>query len=142
MAQCQYEQFDWDSDRGTLVNWATTIIIIAIVAAFFMLKRSGQISTADALEKLKKGALVIDVRSPGEFSSSHLSKAINIPLDEIETALPKRVKDKNQVLLLHCASGMRSGMAKTKLKGMGYLNAFNLGSYWRAEEIVGQASGN
>ena len=107
-----------------------------------MIKRSSQISAKDALEKLKAGALVIDVRSPGEFGSGHLAKAINIPLDEIETALPKRVKDKNQALLLHCASGMRSGMAKSKLKSIGYINAFNLGSYRRAEEIVGQAGGN
>jgi len=131
-----------DFVRGTPMNWTTTIIIAAIVAVIFMIKSSGQISAKDALEKLKNGALVIDVRSPGEFGSGHLAKAINIPLDEIETALPKRVTDKNQVVLLHCASGMRSGMAKTKLKGMGYLNAFNLGSYGRAEEIVGQAGGN
>jgi rhodanese-related sulfurtransferase len=107
-----------------------------------MMKKFGQISTKDALEKLKNGALVIDVRSLGEFTSGHLAKAINIPLDEIETALPKRVKDKNQVLLLHCASGMRSGVAKNKLNDMGYTNAFNLGSYGRAEEIVGKAKGN
>ena len=118
------------------MNWTTTLIIAAIVAVIFMMKKSGQISAKDALEKLKAGALVIDVRSAGEFSSGHLAKAINIPLDEIETALPKRVKDKNQVLLLHCASGMRSGMAKSKLNGMGYMNAFNLGSYGRAEKIV------
>ena len=123
------------------MNWTTTLIIAAVVAVIFMMKKSGQISAKDALTNLKNGALVIDVRSPGEFSSGHLAMAINIPLDEIETALPKRVKDKNQVLLLHCASGMRSGMAKSKLKGMGYTNAFNLGSYGRAEEIVGKADG-
>ena len=118
------------------MNWTTTLIIAAVVAVIFMMKKSGQISAKDALEKLKNGALVIDVRSAGEFSSGHLDKAIYIPLDDIETALPKRVKDKNQVLLLHCASGMRSGMAKSKLNGMGYMNAFNLGSYGRAEKIV------
>ena len=120
------------------MNWTTTLIIAAVVAVFFMMKKSGQISAKDALEKLKNGALVIDVRSAGEFNSGHLATAINIPLDEIETALPKRVKDKNQVLLLHCASGMRSGTAKSKLKGMGYTNAFNLGSFGRAESILKQ----
>ena len=123
------------------MNWTTTLIIAAIVAVIFMIKKSGQISAKDALEKVRNGALVIDVRSPGEFNSGHLTTAINIPLDEIETALPKRVKDKNQVLLLHCASGMRSGMAKSKLNGMGYTNAFNLGSYGRAEEIIGKSDG-
>jgi phage shock protein E len=65
---------------------------------------------------LKNGALVIDVRSSAEFNSGHLPKAINIPLEEIEIVLPRRVKDASQVLLLHCQSGMRSGAAKTKLK--------------------------
>ncbi len=110
-----------------------------ILVSLSMIKKSGQISAKDALDKLKTGALVIDVRSPGEFSSGHLAKAINLPLDEIETAVPKRVKDKNQVLLFHCASGMRSGMAKSKLIGMGYPNAFNLGSYGRAQSIVNQS---
>ena len=119
-----------------LMNRTTILVIAAIVAVIFMMKKSGQISAKDALEKLKNGALVIDVRSAGEFTSGHLAKAINIPLDEIETAVPKRVKDKSQVLLLHCASGMRSGMAKSKLIVMGYTNAFNLGSYGRAEKIV------
>ena len=103
-----------------------------------MIKKSGQISPKDALAHLKNGTLVIDVRSPGEFHSGHLPTAINIPLDEIETALPRRMKDKNQVLLLHCQSGMRSGMAKQKLKSVGYTNVFNLGSYGRAENILKQ----
>ena len=120
------------------MNWTTTLIIAAVIAVVFMLKRAGQISAKDALAHLKNGALVIDVRSPGEFNSGHLSAALNLPLDEIETALPRRVPDKNQVLLLHCQSGMRSGMAKKKLNGLGYANAFNLGSYGRAESILKQ----
>lgn len=120
------------------MNWTTTLIIAAVVAVVFMLKTAGQISAKDALAHLKNGALVIDVRSPSEFNSGHLSAALNLPLDEIETALPRRVPDKNQVLLLHCQSGMRSGMAKKKLNGLGYANAFNLGSYGRAESILKQ----
>lgn len=115
------------------------LIVAAVVVIIFMLKQAGQISPQAALAHLKNGALVIDVRSPGEFASGHLSVAINVPLDEIETALSQRVKDKNQVLLLHCLSGTRSGMAKTKLKRMGYLNVHNLGSYGRAENILKQA---
>lgn len=118
------------------MNWTTTLIIAAVVAVIFMLKKTGQISAKDARAHLKNGALVIDVRSRGEFSSGHLPNAVNIPLDEIETALPRRVKDKNQVLLLHCLSGTRSGMAKNKLKSLGYASVFNLGSYNRARRIV------
>jgi rhodanese-related sulfurtransferase len=40
-------------------------------------------------------------------------------------------------VLLHCQSGMRSGLAMKKLKRLGYANVFNLGSYSRASHIVG-----
>ena len=121
-----------------IMNWTPLLIVAVVVTIVFVMKRAGQISAQNALKHFKNGALVIDVRSPGEFDSGHLPTAINIPLDEIETALPRRVKDKNQVLLLHCQSGMRSDMAKKKLNGMGYTNAFNLGSYGRAESILKQ----
>ena len=119
------------------MNWTEEIIILAIVVILYLIwKRAGQISSGSAMEHLKNGALLIDVRSLAEFNSGHLPNAINLPLSEIETALPRRVKDKNQVLLLHCQSGMRSGVAKAKLKGLGYTSAFNLGSYGRAARIV------
>ncbi len=118
------------------MNWTTALIILAFVVVVFMLKRAGQISPKNALAHLKNGALVVDVRSSAEFNSGHLPNAINFPLAEIETVLPRRVKDKNQLLLLHCQSGMRSGVAKKKLQALGYPNAFNLGSYGRAARVV------
>ena len=114
----------------------TAIIIVIVLAAFILLRRAGQISLKEALAHLNHGALVIDVRTPSEFSSGHLPSALNIPLYQIETTLPRRVKDKSLVLLLHCQSGIRSGLAKRKLKELGYSNAFNLGSYGRAADIV------
>ena len=119
------------------MDWTILIIIATLVIVVFLLKRAGQIPAKVALEHLKDGALVIDVRSPGEFSSGHLPNAVNIPLDEIGTTVPGRVKDKNQILLLHCQSGVRSAMAVRKLKGMGYPNAFNLGSLARARTVAG-----
>ena len=56
--------------------------------------------------------------------------------DDGLSILPRHVKDKDRVLLLHCQSGMRSGAARTKVKAMGYAHTFNLGSYARAAQIV------
>jgi rhodanese-related sulfurtransferase len=120
------------------VNWTTVILVVAVIAVVLILKSVGQISIQDALTHLKNGALVIDVRNAGEFRSGHLPMAINIPIKELESVLPKRVKDKDQVLLLHCLSGGRSAMAKSKLKSLGYTNVFNLGSFARARKIVGK----
>jgi monofunctional biosynthetic peptidoglycan transglycosylase len=97
----------------------------------------GDVTTAvEAREYLKQGALVIDVRSLGEYNSEHLPSALNIPLDVIESALPVRVPDKNKVLLLHCQSGMRSDVAMKKLKSIGYTHVYNLGSLPQAKAVV------
>ncbi len=118
------------------MDWTAVAIFAAVVLLFILFKRAGQIAASDAQTHLQNGALVIDVRTPGEFSAGHLPRAINLPLDGIETSLPRRVKDKSQAILLHCQSGVRSGMAKRKLNALGYANAHNLGSYGRAERIV------
>lgn len=118
------------------MNWHSLLIFFAVLIVLMLLRRVGLISARAAREHLKQGAVVVDVRSQGEFASGHLPKAINIPVDEIENALPRRFANRGQVLLLHCQSGMRSGMAKRKLRALGYADAFNLGSYSRAADIV------
>jgi phage shock protein E len=118
------------------MTWTSVLIVVALLAILLLLKSGGQISTRDARDYLRTGAVVIDVRSAGEFTAGHLAKAVNIPLSEIETVIARKVKDKNQVLLLHCMSGTRSGEARRKLKALGYTNSFNLGSYGRAAGIL------
>ena len=121
-----------------LVTWS---VIVGAVVVFLLLKRLSLVSAATARDWLNKGALVIDVRSEGEFQQRHLPKAINIPLGRIGDEIARRAPDKEQAILLHCLSGTRSGMAKTMLKRMGYRNVFNLGSYGRAAGIVGSPNG-
>lgn len=94
------------------MNLTTAFILLIALTAFILLKRAGQISTKKALAHLKNGALVIDVRTPSEFSSGHLPSAINLPLDQIETALPRRVKDKSQVILCTARAGCAAAWQK------------------------------
>jgi phage shock protein E len=123
-------------DRKLKMDWKILIIVVGVVVAFFALKRLSFVSAEEARKHLAAGALVIDVRSPDEFRSGHLTNAVNIPLGELQKRIPDFVKDKNQVLLLHCLSGGRSAIARQQLKRMGYANAFNLGSFRRARQIV------
>jgi rhodanese-related sulfurtransferase len=118
------------------MSWTALALFAVIVAAFLLYRRAGLISVKAARVRLKSGAQVIDVRTAGEFVAGHLPIAVNLPAGEIETSVTRRVKDKDQVLLLHCQSGARSSIAKKKLRSLGYLNTFNLGSYDRASHIV------
>jgi len=118
------------------MSWTYFLIVLALAVLYMLFKRSGQVPQKEAARYLKSGAMVIDVRSPNEYDSGHLIQAYNMPLDRIEVLVAGTVRDKNKVLLLHCASGVRSNMAKRKLLDLGYKNVFNLGSYSRAEKIV------
>lgn len=118
------------------MTWIPFLVIAALLIAYVMMKRSGRISTKEAADYVKKGAMIVDVRTAAEFDTGHLMQAVNMPLDRIDMLLPITVKDKDKVILLHCQSGLRSGLAKNKLAGLGYKNAYNLGSYDRAAKIV------
>ncbi len=123
-----------------LVRWLPAIVVAILVLGFFLLKRTAFVPEAKARDLLRQGALVVDVRSPDEFSRGHLPKAVNVPLDALSTQAPTRFPDKGQPLLLHCVSGVRSGMGVQQLKALGYTNAFNLGTYGRAEKLVREGS--
>jgi len=74
------------------------------------------------------GAVIIDVRSPGEFAGGHASGAINIPLDTIESKVSTIKKYKKPVILC-CASGMRSGRARAILASNGIADLHDAGSW-------------
>jgi len=118
------------------MNFLALLAVAVAFVAFFLIKQFGQISTRQAKTLLLGGAMVVDVRTAGEFVSGHLPNALNLPLNEIETDVPRTIRSKDQVLLLHCHSGVRSGIAVKKLKAMGYMNVYNLGSYARATSII------
>ncbi|MBL8910030.1 MAG: rhodanese-like domain-containing protein [Archangium sp.] len=80
---------------------------------------------------VKEGATLIDVRSPGEFSTGHIDGALNIPLGSLGDALGKLGGNKDKPVIVYCASGARSAMARSQLKSRGFTQVFNLGSMGR-----------
>ncbi|MFN8360669.1 MAG: rhodanese-like domain-containing protein [Candidatus Kapaibacterium sp.] len=82
----------------------------------------------DYRELASQGALIVDVRSNGEYASGHIKNSINIPVDQLSNNLSK-FKDKNTPIITCCASGMRSATAKGILKSNGYTNVHNGGSW-------------
>jgi phage shock protein E len=81
----------------------------------------------DFKKLVKEGAIMIDVRSSGEFSSGHAKGCINIPLDRINDVSKKYAK--SDVLIVCCRSGMRSGSAKSQLTAMGFKSVINAGPW-------------
>lgn len=105
-------------------------ILIALVVAFIVWRMSPAkgvktISTADLKEKLSnKSTQFVDVRTPGEYKSRHISEFQNIPLDQLSTKVGKLDPEKETVLI--CQSGMRSGRAAGLLRKAGFANVINV----------------
>ena len=79
-------------------------------------------------EMVKNGAIILDVRSKGEFSGGHIKGSVNISVDTLRNNLVK-LKDKNKTIITCCASGMRSATAKGILQSNGYVNVYNGGGW-------------
>ncbi|MCL9807924.1 rhodanese-like domain-containing protein [Flavobacterium luminosum] len=74
--------------------------------------------TNDIKEFVEKGAVIIDVRTPGEYVSGHIKGSKNIPLDTISSKI-NEIKKLNKPVIACCRSGMRSGQATSILKQHG-----------------------
>ena len=78
------------------MSWTVTVIVALVVVGLFVLKRLSFISADKARGFLRQGALVVDVRTPAEFTSGHLPGAVNLPLDNLISEVPRRIPDKNR----------------------------------------------
>ena len=82
----------------------------------------------DLKSLVAEGALIIDVRTPGEFNTGHVVGSKNIPLDALAVQISD-LKKLDVTIITCCASGMRSGVAASQLKSVG-IEAINGGSWY------------
>jgi rhodanese-related sulfurtransferase len=75
----------------------------------------------------KTEALILDAREISEYNVSHLKDAIHIGYTNFYIeAIQKKIKDKNQQIVVYCSLGIRSETIAEQLKKAGYKNVFNL----------------
>jgi phage shock protein E len=77
---------------------------------------------------VRQGAILLDVRSTGEFAMRHIEGAINIPVDDLDSSLDT-FKNKNTPIIACCASGGRSALAKNILRMNGFSHVYNGGAW-------------
>jgi phage shock protein E len=85
-------------------------------------------------ELIENGAVIIDVRTAQEYRSGHVQGSVNIPLDALKGSIKKIKKD--SPVIVCCASGMRSGAAKSVLIGSGFKEVYNAGSWTKLRKYV------
>jgi len=72
------------------------------------------------------GVVVLDVRTPGEFSQGHIQGAINIDVEASTFDSEIAKLDKTKTYAVYCHSGNRSGVATQAMAKDGFTHLFNL----------------
>jgi phage shock protein E len=78
---------------------------------------------------VKNGAVIVDVRTKGEFVSGHIEGSVNMSTQDINSFHQDVFESKDQVIITCCLSGVRSISAKTLLMSKGYKNVHNGGGW-------------
>ena len=76
---------------------------------------------------INQGAVIVDVRTKGEYQSGHIKGSQNIPLNTLPYNFGKLKKDR--IIITCCASGIRSAQAKQLLISNGYKEVYNGGGW-------------
>lgn len=93
----------------------------------FLRKLFGGAPAVDFKSLVREGAVIVDVRTPGEFASGHIKGSVNIPLDMIRGKVAD-LKKKGNTVITCCRSGNRSSVAKGILASAG-ITAYNGGAW-------------
>ena len=92
-----------------------------------------------AMMEAESDYIILDVRTPEEFSEKHIPGAINIANETIGSEEIPELPDKDQLILVYCRSGNRSKQAAEKLVALGYTNIVEFGGIndWPGEVVSG-----
>lgn len=92
---------------------------------FLLMAGLGACSNPEVQNLNMEESVLVDVRTPEEFSSGSIQNAINIPVDELSSRLGEL--DSSKKLVVFCRSGNRSSRAKSILEEAGFKNVINGG---------------
>jgi rhodanese-related sulfurtransferase len=83
--------------------------------------RIKEVTPQDVRDMQARGDNIVylDVREPQEWNLGRLPRAIHIPRGTLESAIEARVQ-RDQRVVVYCASGNRSAFAADTLQQMGY----------------------
>ncbi len=120
--------------------------LILLLAVFLNSCSNGQkagetsLSAVAFQEKIHQNpqAVILDVRTPGEFEKGHLEHAINIDWNGNDFDSRISELDKSQPVFVYCLSGGRSADAADKMRQQGFTKVYEMPGgmmEWRSEQF-------
>ena len=111
-------------------------LLFILISILFLTSCKAKVNTFKSVsmeEGLKlmasdKDFVLLDVRTPEEFSSGHIPSALQLTNETFtKQDAEKLLKDKAQTIYVYCRSGRRSKQSSQKLIDFGYTNVIEIG---------------
>lgn len=102
-------------------------LLVAFIGWKLMSSRRSPQQLGVIQQALDDGAVLLDVRSPGEFATGHLQGARNVPVASVG-GVAAELKAGGAPVVVYCASGARAGVAAKALQAAGVQPVYNLGT--------------
>jgi sulfur-carrier protein adenylyltransferase/sulfurtransferase len=99
---------------------------------------AGEVDPREAMELLRRGGMLLDVRDAVELLAGTVEGATHVPRCEIEARIAQLAPDRGTKLLLICESGVRSLSAARRLMELGYRDVRSVTgglARWRREGL-------
>jgi rhodanese-related sulfurtransferase len=116
------------SNHSSLVL-AFVVILCALLWTLWQSFAGGskKLSPMDATQLInREDAVVLDVRSDGEFNQGHIVNAVNIPQKSVQEQLSKLEKYRGRPIITACRTGQNSHGVVSTLKKNGFEHVYNL----------------
>ncbi|MEM8637458.1 MAG: rhodanese-like domain-containing protein [Cyanobacteria bacterium P01_G01_bin.54] len=118
----------------TLLVFAASLMLVACTPA------AEQITPDELAAQIEAGnaPMILDVRSPQEYTAGHLPGAINIDFRELGDRLDELPKPEQRTVVVYCEQGVRAGIAEQTLKNAGFTQVLHLQGdirAWRQQQL-------
>jgi rhodanese-related sulfurtransferase len=108
-----------------VINYQTIIPSIGNQSQPELIQQRGNYLSVDEANQYRNaGAFMLDVRTPAEWLEVHIPGATLIPLDELGVRMNELPAD--EIIVIYCRSGNRSGQALDILLKAGYSDVFSM----------------
>ena len=114
----------------------TIYIIGGLVLLIYISYRTYRLLTLDngLAEKIRNGAIILDVRTENEYKTGHIDGSVNISLGTIRERYIEL--DTSKTYITCCSHGLRSVKVETILKEKGFTKVYNGGAWIDLEKII------
>ncbi len=112
-----------------LLSGAVAVVLILLVANELLRLFRGEkrLNPTEAVHIMNaQDAVVLDVRSAGDYKKGHILNARHVPMTKIEETGQQLGKYKNAPVLCYCALGSTAPQACDKLRKMGFQQVYSL----------------